>query len=305
MHKLRNQDECSRPLNRTGQAAWLRLCPVRQHKPRSRLLCDWLTTAPLVETFDVARFTSQEARRGGCVGERQFEARSEPGRHRAAHQRAPSPWWAAVVVVIVVGGIGLARLVAPPEHRDADPSPVDPTISITSPAPQRPSPTITIGENTKSPGAGSSTPVVGAGVPTSSPEQPDLPTGSSGGGQPATHHTPRPTKTGHGGGGSPTSTPSEKPGTLVVTPSTLHLQRQGARSIGKIHLTASGGPVSWQATPEGEAATYLNLSKTSGTLAAGNSVAIQVIVDPNMPTTVTSLTISFSGGLSVTVDFNG
>ena len=82
------------------------------------------------------------------------------------------------------------------------------------------------------------------------------------------------------GQASPSSaTPAPSQGTLTVSPAALDLVALNGTPIGTITLTAEGGPVSDYSVSVGSAmAGQITVSPSSGSLAAGASVAVSVTV---------------------------
>jgi RNA polymerase sigma factor (sigma-70 family) len=110
----------------------------------------------------------------------------------------------------------------------------------------------------------------------------------------ASSPSPAPTIT----SGSPSSTPTGRPtsGTLSVTPTTIVLTPLLGSTF---TLTAEGGPVNWSISEPASLVGELNVSRSSGTLSAGQSTQVTVTVD-GLASLDTQLTIS-PGAQPVTV----
>jgi RNA polymerase sigma factor (sigma-70 family) len=102
---------------------------------------------------------------------------------------------------------------------------------------------------------------------------------------------------GSGSGGSSSSASTPAAGTLSVSRSRIAIAGTGSSSF---TLTAHGGPVSWSISVPSQLLGGVNLSQTSGTLAAGQSVTITVTGE-GLLSLDEPLTIS-PGGQTVTVD---
>jgi len=147
-------------------------------------------------------------------------------------------------------------------------------------------------------------------------------TGSGGAGDGATSPGPRVLRTGTaapttpagpGGGGPPSPSTSADPspaisavvaGTLTVSPPSLGLKLSlGSLWTGTLTLTARGGPVSgYHVMVPGPLLNDLTLSQASGSLAAGQSVRIQVTAVGAALFSTALLTVN-PGGLSVPVTY--
>lgn len=213
-----------------------------------------------------------------------------PGRHRkpVEPRRGNTPRWVAILAATAVAVVGLAQLLPEGDqpHRRAQAAAAtfatlaEPTVTLQGPG----SPATSVAT------AATPRPTV---APTSPIGEPAPPPSKPNPEQPPTRAAP----------GTPgTSAPTKLPAVLSVSTSTLTLTRQGGGSSGNVWLTASGGPVSWTATALGEAAEWLYLDDSSGTLLAGESNPVGIAVDPNSPASVTELQVVFDpGALIVTV----
>lgn len=90
---------------------------------------------------------------------------------------------------------------------------------------------------------------------------------------------------------------------LVVSSTSLDLNRTGEGSTGEVVLRATGAPVTWTATTTGDSARWLQVSETSGSLAAGEQQDVDIVVDAETPPGVDTLEVHFGpGDLVVTVN---
>ncbi|MFD0852058.1 RNA polymerase sigma factor, partial [Actinomadura adrarensis] len=87
---------------------------------------------------------------------------------------------------------------------------------------------------------------------------------------------------------SPSSPASPRPGELVVDPVKVELY---GTKVGKIRLTASGGPVSWRAT---STSSQLTVSMSEGDLAGGRSVDVTVTLATHLINLPGKATVNFT-----------
>lgn len=215
---------------------------------------------------------------------------AQAGRHRddsRGRGRGGLLLFVAVALLATAVGFGLTQLLPQSAEPLLESETVGPTLATLT---AEPTPTLTAGVTTPPTEAPSATqaPSATSSATTSTPQ----PTPTS----PSARPTRRPSRT-------PTQTPTATTtppavGTLRVNPRALNLTRSQPGATGTVRLTALDGAVSWTASaPDG-----IFLDDFSGDLAAGETVLVEITVDPNLPEGTQTFTVVFSpGSLTVSV----
>jgi RNA polymerase sigma factor (sigma-70 family) len=225
---------------------------------------------------EAASYRDMVVRRAGRFGSAGFPVQVSPvGRGRGRGLRSRALIFTAAAAVIIAGGGGgtTAYLLSHQRHLHRKASPTV-TITITTPpsTPAAPVAQTSPAAVTPSPTSPSPKPPPTTSAPTSTP--------------------------------SARPSPSPSPGTLSESPTVLKLAQPppGGPYTGTFTVTASGGQVSYSiAVPTSEQA-YFSLSPLRGTLQAGASQVITVIVNGRPPYFSNPVTVA-PGGIVVTLEY--